>query len=97
MPRWVLGKVLALLSVLGIPLSNAAAQNSRQFESPASARAYLRANPDGPEANAAFLALVEFRLMRENPGLSRDEIIAIFNRNASASTGARPAPVPGLY
>ncbi|WP_422037548.1 hypothetical protein [Roseibium sp.] len=97
MPRWVLGKVLALLSVLGIPLSNAAAQNSAQFDSPAAARAYLRANPDGPQANAAFLALVEFRLMRENPGLSRDEIMSIFNRNASASTGARRAPSPGLY
>ena len=97
MPRWVLGKVLALLSVLGIPLSSAAAQNSAQFDSPAAARAYLRANPDGPQANAAFLALVEFRLMRENPGLSRDEIMSIFNRNASASTGARQAPLPGLY
>ncbi|WP_434050797.1 MAG: hypothetical protein RDA78_15875 [Roseibium sp.] len=97
MPRRVLGKVLALLSVLGIPLCNAAAQNVRQFDSPASARAYLRANPDGPQANAAFLALVQFRLMSENPGLSRDEMIAIFNQNTSASTGPRQAPTPGLY
>lgn len=97
MPRWVLGKVLALLSVLGFPLTSAVAQNSRQFESPASARAYLRSNPDGPEANAAFLALVEFRLMRENPGLSRDEIINMFNQNTSASTGVRQVQAPGLY
>jgi len=97
MSRWVLGKVLALLSVLGIPLSNAAAQNSKQFETAASARSYLRNNPDGPEANAAFLALVEFRLMRENPGLSRDEIIATFNQNTSAATSVTPVQAPGLY
>ncbi|WP_299473249.1 hypothetical protein [uncultured Roseibium sp.] len=97
MARWVLGKILAMLSVLGIPLSSAAAQNSKQFDTAASARAYLRANPDGPEANAAFLALVEFRLMRENPGLSRDDIIRTFNQGASASTTGRQAQLPGLY
>lgn len=97
MARWVLGKILAMLSVLGIPLSSAVAQNSKQFETAASARAYLRANPDGPEANAAFLALVEFRLMSENPGLSRDEIIDIFNKNTSSSAVVRHTQLPGLY
>ncbi|WP_305984511.1 hypothetical protein [Roseibium sp. MMSF_3544] len=80
---------MALLSVLGIPLSTAAAQNSRQFETADAARAYLRTNPDGPQADAAFLALVEFRLMRENPGLTRNEIIATFNQSTSAATGVR--------
>ncbi|TYC55697.1 hypothetical protein FMN50_11685 [Rhodobacterales bacterium] len=99
MSRWVIGKVLALLSVLGIPLTSALAQNSRQFETAASARTYLRNNPDGPEANAAFLALVEFRLISENPGLTRDQIIATSNQKASAAINVPQSQVqaPGLY
>lgn len=97
MPRWVLGKVLAMLSVLGIPLNSALAQNSRQFDTAASARNYLRDNPDGPEANAAFLALVEFRLMSENPGLTRSQIIDTFNQSTSAATSVPQLQAQNLY
>lgn len=80
MPKWMLGRTLALIGMLGFPIAGANAQNfdSRGFSSEREARNYLRQNPTGPRANAAFLALTEFRLARENPGLTRDQIISGF-------------------
>ncbi|MGP3698915.1 hypothetical protein [Rhodobacter sp. NSM] len=86
MPKWMLGRALTVFGLLGITMVGAAAQtpDSRTFATEAAARAYLRQNPTGPMAKAAFLALVEFRLMRTNPGLSREEVIAGFTRAPSA-------------
>lgn len=90
---WI-GRVLGLIGVLGAAAGAAHAEspNTRAFASEAAARAYLRQNPTGDRAKAAFLALVEFRLMRENPGLSRDQAIAVFNRQSRGPT-AQKAPV----
>ncbi|EGJ20269.1 hypothetical protein D1114_09420 [Cereibacter sphaeroides] len=86
MPKWMLGRALTLVGLLGVTIGGAAAQtpDSRAFATEAAARAYLRQNPAGPMAKAAFLALVEFRLMRAHPGLSRAEIIAGFARAPAA-------------
>lgn len=82
MAKWMLARVIALIGALGLPFGavNAQALDSRAFADEAQARAYLRDNPNGPRAKAAFLALVEFRLMRENPGLGREQIIAGFRQ-----------------
>lgn len=92
MSKWMLSRVIALIGALGLPLGavNAQSLNTRAFATEAQARIYLRDNPTGPLAKAAFLALVEFRLLRENPGLSRDQIIAGFNRIAGGLPGQRP-------
>jgi hypothetical protein len=81
MPKWIFGRILSVLSTLILPVVGAGAQNtdSKAFLDEASAREYLRTNPTGPLAKAAFLAIVEFDLVRANPGFSRDEIIAGFN------------------
>ncbi len=88
MPKWMLGRALTLIGMLGIPLSGATAQSldTGAFPSERAAREYLRQNPTGPRAGAAFLALSEFRLVRENPGLTRGQVVAGFG-----NTGATPA------
>jgi hypothetical protein len=90
MSRWILGRVLALVGALGLPAGSAGAErlNTTVFPTEAAARSYLLSNPTGPLAKAAFLALVEFRLMREN-GLSRSQAIAVFG---SGRRTAGPAP-----
>jgi hypothetical protein len=95
MAKWMLGRVIALVTALGLPFAGASAQgiNTRTFATEDEARAYLRDNPTGPLAKAAFLALVEFRLIRENPGLTRDQIIAAFNQTAVGSAGQRQRSV----
>lgn len=93
MSKWMLSPVFALVGALGLPIGEANAQtlNTRSFADEAQARTYLRNNPTGPLAKAAFLALVEFRLLSENPGLSRDQIIAGFNQIAGDLSGQRPS------
>ena len=89
MPKWFLGQVLTIVGALGA-YGTARAQDvgSSAFSSEAQARAYLRDNPTGPMAKAAFVAMVEFQLARANPGFTRAEIAAGFNRQSSRSTAA---------
>jgi hypothetical protein len=98
MAKWMLARVISLIGALGLPFGavNAQALDSRAFSDEAQARAYLRDSPNGPRAKAAFLALVEFRLMLENPGLGRDQIIAGFRQIARAPPVLRPRQV-SLY
>ncbi|MCE6950782.1 hypothetical protein LAZ40_12295 [Cereibacter sphaeroides] len=84
MAKWMLGRVLTFVGVMGATFGGAEAQtqDTRAFASETAARNYLRQYPTGPLAKAAFLALVEFRLLRENPGLTREQIIAGYGRTA---------------
>ncbi|TAG22448.1 MAG: hypothetical protein EAZ40_08130 [Rhodobacterales bacterium] len=49
-----------------------------KFPTEDAARNYLREYPTGELARLAFLALVEYRLMRENPGMTRQQAMAVF-------------------
>lgn len=83
MRGWIAGQVILLIGVLGLP-GTARAQDfgSSSFTSKAQAEAYLRANPTGPRAKAAFLAIVEFQLAQDNPGFSRSNIASGVNLRA---------------
>lgn len=89
MPKWFLWQVLTIVGALGT-YGAARAQDvgSSAFTSETQARAYLRDNPTGPMAKAAFVAMVEFQLARANPGFTRAEIAASFNRQDSRSAAA---------
>jgi hypothetical protein len=91
MRGWILGQVVLLVGILG-QTGAAGAQNldSGAFASEAQAQAYLRQNPTGPLAKAAFLAIVEFQLARENPGFSRADIAAGVNLTVRAAGQSTP-------
>ncbi len=88
MPKWILGRTLTLIGILGAPFSAAQAQSleTGSFATESEARDYLRRFPTGPRANAAFLALSEFRLTEDNPGLTRDQIISGFGYQGAPQT-----------
>ncbi len=67
MPKWMLSRALTLAGALGVPVSGAVASTDRSvtFSNAGEARAYLRENPTGPDANAAFMALAEFPTLSE--------------------------------
>ena len=69
MSRWLVTKIAALVVALAAPARAGEGDMMplNRFPTEASARAYLKANPTGQYAKLAFLALVEFRLMREHP------------------------------
>lgn len=80
MRRIDFGWIAILIGALGFP-GAARAQDfgSSAFTSEAQAERYLRQNPTGPQAKAAFLAIVEFQLARKNPGFSRSDIASRVN------------------
>ncbi|MFL4470173.1 hypothetical protein ACERZ8_09925 [Tateyamaria armeniaca] len=92
MRGWIAGQVILIVGMLGLP-GTARAQDfgSSAFTSKAQAEAYLKANPTGPRAKAAFLAIVEFQLAQENPGFSRSDIARGVNLRAP-SVPSRPRP-----
>lgn len=92
MPDWFVGRVVSLVGALGLPVASHA-QNfgSSAFSSQAQAESYLKQNPTGPRAKAAFLAIVEFQLAQENPGFSRADIAKGVNLRAGGAP-ARPRP-----
>lgn len=86
MRGWIVGQVVLLVGLLGVPgVARAQDSGSQAFTSEAQAERYLRQNPTGPLAKAAFLAIVEFQLARENPGFSRSAIAKGVNVKLAAS------------
>ena len=80
MRSWFIGQIVLLVGALGVSgVARAQGIESGVFTSEAQAQRYLRENPAGPQAKAAFLAIVEFQLARENPGFSRDDIARSVN------------------
>lgn len=91
MSGWIVGRVVSLVGVLGLPgVVHAQDSATSSFTSQAQAESYLKENPTGPRAKAAFLAIVEFQLAQENPGFSRSDIAKGVNLR-EAGTPARPA------
>lgn len=87
MRRLFVSKIALIVGALGMSgAAHAQDLDSASFTSQAQAESYLRQNPTGPRAKAAFLAIVEFQLARENPGFSRSDIARSVNiRTAGAS------------
>lgn len=82
MSRWLVTKITALVVALAAPAKAGEGDMMplNRFPTEASARAYLRANPTGQYARLAFLALVELRLMREHPGMTAPQAMAVFSK-----------------
>lgn len=101
----LLGSIAMLVGALGfVSVPRAQDIDSSYFKSQAQAEAYLRQNPNGPLAKAAFLAIVEFQLARELPGFSRADIAAGVNMPQTRATRTVPRPpapsrnvVPVIY
>ncbi|GGH39718.1 hypothetical protein SAMN05444007_11314 [Cribrihabitans marinus] len=89
MRGWIAGQIVALVGALGVSgMARAQAPDSSAFTSQAQAENYLRENPTGPLAKAAFLAIVEFQLARQNPGFSRVDIARGVNLKAASGSPA---------
>ena len=91
--------LIGMLGLLGHSGVRADEVNSAAFQSEEEARAYLDKNPFGPQAKAAFLALVEFDLARKNPGFSLEEIRSGFAELQSyeaATSAAAPQPTDAV-
>jgi hypothetical protein len=91
MSRWFVAKIAALVVALAAPARAGEGDMLplNRFPPEDAARAYLRANPTGQYAKLAFLALVEYRLMRENPGMTAREAMAVFSKGLRTG-GAAP-------
>ena len=89
----IVGKIALLVGMLGVSgTATAQGAESGTFTSERQAENYLRQNPNGPLAKAAFLAIVEFQLARENPGFSRSDIAKGIALNAPVTAdGVAPA------
>jgi hypothetical protein len=96
MSRWLLAKLAALTMALAAPAKADEGDNSPlvKFPTEESARSYLRENPTGELARLAFLALVEYRLMRENPGMTREQAMTVFSGQPVEIRRPRQVAVP---
>ncbi len=85
MSRWLMSKIALIAMAASAPAraSDGETQPLVQFPTEQSAREYLKVSPAGPLAQLAFLALVEYRLIRQNPGMTPQQAMALF--------AARPA------
>ena len=97
MSRWLVTKIAALVVALAAPARAGEGDMMplNRFPTEAAARAYLKANPTGQYAKLAFLALVEYRLMRENPGMTPAQAMAVFSD--SRSSGRATPTQPAMY
>ena len=95
MSRWFLSKLAALAVAVAAPASAGEGDKSPLIKFPTedAARDYLKANPTGDLARLAFLALVEYRLMREYPGLTQKQAMAVFSNKPVLPSRSRPVPV----
>lgn len=95
MSNWFMTKIAAVVMAFAVPARAGEGDMMplSQFPTEAAARAYLRANPTGQYAKLAFLALVEYRLMREHPGMTPQQAMAVFNQRPRATGYATPKPV----
>lgn len=82
MSKWVLAKLAAVAVALATPARSGEGDRSPlvKFPTEEAARNYLKEYPTGELARLAFLALVEYRLMRENPGLTKQQAMAVFSK-----------------
>ena len=85
----LVSQIALLVGALGLSgMARSQDINSGAFSSIAQAEQYLRQNPNGPLAKAAFLAIIEFQLARENPGFSRSDIAKGIALGAPVRRGA---------
>ena len=95
MSRWLMTKFAALAMALASPAK--AGEGDRtplvKFPTEQAARDYLKDNPTGELARLAFLALVEFRLMKEYPGMSPEQAMKVFSRKPARKPEKREVPV----
>jgi hypothetical protein len=96
MAKWILTKLAALTVALATPANAGEGDKAPldKFPTEESARAYLREFPTGELARLAFLALVEYRLMREYPGLTKDQAMAVFSKKLVENRRPREVAVP---
>lgn len=95
MSRWLVTRIAAVFVALAAPAKAGEGDMMplNRFPTEQAARAYLMANPTGQFARLAFLALVEYRLMRENPGMTPRQAMAVFSKGlrGGGAVAARPA------
>ncbi len=96
MPKWILAKLAAVAVALATPARASEGDNSPlvKFPSEEAARSYLKEYPTGELARLAFLALVEYRLIRENPGLTKKQAMAVFSKKPIVISRQREVVVP---
>ena len=102
MSRWFVTKILAVVVALAVPARAGEGEMMplNKFKTEDAARAYLKANPTGRYAKLAFLALVEYRLMRENPAMTSTQAMAVFDkslRTVDAVAGRDGKKKTGMY
>ena len=99
MSRWLVTKIAALVVALAAPATAGEGDMLplNRFPTEESARAYLKENPTGQYAKLAFLALVEFRLMRENPGMTPLEAMAVFANGQRGGYVPAPTATTTIY
>lgn len=96
MSRWIFTKLAAVAVALVTPARAGEGDKSPlvKFPTEEAARNYLKEYPTGELARLAFLALVEYRLMRENPGLTKQQAMAIFSKKPAVIRRKREVAVP---
>jgi hypothetical protein len=96
MSKWVLAKLAALVVVLAAPAKAGEGDKAplEKFPTEEAARNYLREFPTGELARLAFLALVEYRLIRENSGMTRQQAMAVFSKKPVETRRPREMAVP---
>ena len=101
MSGWFVTKIAALVVALAAPAraSEGDMMPLNRFPTEASARAYLVENPTGQYAKLAFMALVEYRLMREHPGMTPRQAMAVFNKSlrVGGAVTVKPTTTPTMY
>ncbi len=95
MSKWVLAKLTAVVAALAAPATAGEGDKSPlvRFPTEDSARSYLKQNPTGELARLAFLALVEYRLMRDYPGMTKKQAMAVFAKKPAVIRRQREAAV----
>jgi hypothetical protein len=96
MSKWILAKLAAVAVALATPARAGEGDKSPlvKFPTEEAARNYLKECPTGELARLAFLALVEYRLMRENPGLTKQQAMAVFSKKPVVTRRPREVVVP---
>ena len=96
MSKWILAKLAAVAMALATPARAGEGDKSPlvKFPTEEAARNYLKEYPTGELARLAFLALVEYRLMRENPGLTKQQAMAVFSKKPVVIRRQRQVVVP---
>jgi hypothetical protein len=96
MSRWIFAKLAAVAVALSTPARAGEGDKSPlvRFPTEDAARNYLKEYPTGELARLAFLALVEYRLMREYPGLTKQQAMAIFSKKPVVIRRKREVVVP---